>query len=243
MHRPPQSANSRWENGSLGQTLLEWKYPDLSVFAATAPLPLPPLTGDQIPDIVSMARDTLGNRPRNFINPALPHNSSSSAAPTATGGGGEMQRRQGTPTSAPVPSGTGSPAASSSSQALNVPILANAALPRGQPLLDDGAAGDPPSVGVTVLVADKASGETQVNGVTFMQAAQSQVDYLLYGVPRVSRCACWSIRCAWRVSDARGAHVGWCFCAKRILVAKSAKPTTPLIFRLPPTSPPPLHTG
>ncbi|KLT38936.1 Six-hairpin glycosidase [Cutaneotrichosporon oleaginosum] len=135
-------SNFSWENGTIGQTLLEWKYPQLSVFAATAPLPLPDLTPDQVPDIVRLASDTLANRPRNFSNPALPAASSSGEAP---------QRRQETPTS---------------------------------PLLEDGAAGDPPSVGVAVLVADKAMGGAQVNGVSFMQAAQSQLDYLLYGVPR-----------------------------------------------------------
>ncbi|CAK9787402.1 unnamed protein product [Cutaneotrichosporon oleaginosum] len=168
-------SNFSWENGTIGQTLLEWKYPQLSVFAATAPLPLPDLTPDQVPDIVRLASDTLANRPRNFSNPALPAASSSGEAP---------QRRQETPTSVPAPAGTGTAPAATSSAALNVPLAANPQLPRGQPLLEDGAAGDPPSVGVAVLVADKAMGGAQVNGVSFMQAAQSQLDYLLYGVPR-----------------------------------------------------------
>lgn len=163
------------------------------MFAATAPLPLPDLTADQIPEIVQLASDTLANRPRNFSNPALPAPSASDAPGEGEGEGveGFRRRQEATPTSVPAPAGTSQ--ATSSSAALRVPLAANSQLPRGQPLLEDGAAGDPPSVGVTVLVADKASGDAQVNGVSFMQAAQSQLDYLLYGVPRVSDRLCLSV--------------------------------------------------
>ncbi|GMK56851.1 hypothetical protein CspeluHIS016_0306910 [Cutaneotrichosporon spelunceum] len=171
-------SNFSWENGTLGETWLEWKYPHLSVFASTAPLPLPDITSDQVPEIMRLAEDLMANRPTNFTNPALPYNTS--ATPTDTAGNNSEFRRRQTPTSAPVPAGS----ASAPPTVLNVPLITNPQLPRGQPLLEDGAAGDPPSMGVTVLVAEKANPGAQIKGVSYMQAAQSQVNYLLYGVPQ-----------------------------------------------------------
>ncbi|BEJ15350.1 hypothetical protein CspHIS471_0411170 [Cutaneotrichosporon sp. HIS471] len=174
-------SNFSWENGTIGETWLEWKFPHLSVFSSTAPLPLPDLTPDQVPEITQLAGDTLANRPVNFTNPALPTNISATGANASSTSEGGLRRRQ-TPTSVPVP--TASISTATSSTALLVPLAANSMLPHGQPLLQDGAAGDPASLGVTVLIADKASSGTLIKGVSFMQAAQSQVDYLLYGVPR-----------------------------------------------------------
>ncbi|KAK4686019.1 hypothetical protein P7C73_g4107, partial [Tremellales sp. Uapishka_1] len=54
-------------------------------------------------------------------------------------------------------------------------------------LLSDGAAGDPASLGIAVLIANASeSASTQVNGVTYGQAALSELNYLLYVVPKSS---------------------------------------------------------
>lgn len=223
-------ADSRWENGTEAQAVLEWKYPQLSVFS-TSPLPLPDdLTADAIPEIITLAQDTLNNRPANFSNPALPHRPSSSASGSAAASAtpvvfsflGDNQRRQaqgGTPTSAPVANGatTSTP---TTSNTLNVPLVTAPALPSGQPLLEDGAAGDPPSLGIAVLIADKATGGGRlVKNVGFTSAAQSQVDYLLYGVPRVSLSV---FQCGAPVSQPASAmavrkerqFLAWCLTAK-----------------------------
>lgn len=56
----------------------------------------------------------------------------------------------------------------------------------GSPLLNDGAAGDPASLGVSVLLANASMGNTPVKGVGYGDAATGQLNYLLYDVPRVS---------------------------------------------------------
>lgn len=151
----------------MSLAILDWKYPNISVFSAKgAPFPLPDLTQDAIPEIVEIAQITLQNRPvANTTNPT----SSSSAVP--------RKRQQATSSSAP--------AASSSAPALNIPAQSNPGLPAGSPLLQDGAAGDPPSLGIAVTLAGKATNNAAVKSVSYDDAAQSQVDYLLYHVPRV----------------------------------------------------------
>ena len=56
----------------------------------------------------------------------------------------------------------------------------------GSMLLSDGAAGDPASLGVAVLIANYTSGNAQVKGVGYGDAATSELNYLLYDAPRVS---------------------------------------------------------
>jgi hypothetical protein len=56
----------------------------------------------------------------------------------------------------------------------------------GRSLLDDAAAGDPPSLGVAVLMANASTNNGQVNGEGYGDAATQQLRYLLYDVPRVS---------------------------------------------------------
>lgn len=53
-------------------------------------------------------------------------------------------------------------------------------------LLDDGAAGDPASLGVAVLMANQSMGSAVVNGVGYGQAGEEELRYLLEDVPRVS---------------------------------------------------------
>ena len=56
----------------------------------------------------------------------------------------------------------------------------------GKPLLEDAAAGDPPSLGVAVLMANASTNNGEVDGERYGDAAQEQLRYLLYDVPRVS---------------------------------------------------------
>lgn len=54
-----------WENGTKAQAILEWTYPDLSVFATSSssnPFPAS-LSTNQIPQIMSIAEVTMQNRP------------------------------------------------------------------------------------------------------------------------------------------------------------------------------------
>lgn len=55
----------------------------------------------------------------------------------------------------------------------------------GSTLLEDDAAGDPASLGVTILLANASTGNAQVNGVSYGDAAREELNYLLYDVPRV----------------------------------------------------------
>lgn len=66
-----------------------------------------------------------------------------------------------------------------------VPAKNNTQLPDGTPIVEDAAAGDPPSLGMAVWLTSKALGEqTKLNNVSYHDAVQRQVDYLLYQVPR-----------------------------------------------------------
>ena len=55
----------------------------------------------------------------------------------------------------------------------------------GSSLLNDGAAGDPASLGIAVLIANASTGNAQVNGVGYGDAATAELHYLLYDVPKV----------------------------------------------------------
>ena len=54
-----------------------------------------------------------------------------------------------------------------------------------QPLINDGAAGDPASIAVSVLLANW-TGQGHVNGLDYAGAAQDQLDFLLTEVPRTN---------------------------------------------------------
>lgn len=56
----------------------------------------------------------------------------------------------------------------------------------GKTLLEDEAAGDPPSLGVAVLLANASTNNGEVDGARYGDAAEEQLRYLLYDVPRVS---------------------------------------------------------
>ncbi|WWC91904.1 uncharacterized protein L201_006853 [Kwoniella dendrophila CBS 6074] len=56
----------------------------------------------------------------------------------------------------------------------------------GASLLEDGAAGDPASLGIAVLLANASTNDQQVNGVGYGDAATAELNYLLYDVPRTS---------------------------------------------------------
>lgn len=65
----------------------------------------------------------------------------------------------------------------------------SASLRGGASLLSDGSAADPASLGVAVLLANASTGNGQVNGVGYGDAATAELNYLLYDVPRVGRLA------------------------------------------------------
>nr|XP_031861582.1 uncharacterized protein CI109_002811 [Kwoniella shandongensis]KAA5528654.1 hypothetical protein CI109_002811 [Kwoniella shandongensis] len=56
----------------------------------------------------------------------------------------------------------------------------------GSRLLNDGAAGDPASLGIAVMIAGAATGNAEVNGVSYNDAVNQELNYLLYDVPRTS---------------------------------------------------------
>ena len=69
----------------------------------------------------------------------------------------------------------------------NRPTNTNSSAPGGGVgLLEDGAAADPASLGVAVLLANASTQGAVVNGISYGQAARAQTEYLLRGVPRVS---------------------------------------------------------
>ena len=61
----------------------------------------------------------------------------------------------------------------------------SAAAQGGSPLLTDASAGDPASLGIAILLANASTGNAQVDGVGYGDAAAAELDYLLYDVPRV----------------------------------------------------------
>lgn len=65
------------------------------------------------------------------------------------------------------------------------PSNSSAAAHGGSTLLEDDAAGDPASLGVTILLANASTGNAQVNGVSYNDAAREELNYLLYDVPKV----------------------------------------------------------
>ena len=77
---------------------------------------------------------------------------------------------------------------------------------RGASLLSDGAAGDPASLGVAVLMTNQSTDNAQVKGIGYGTAATEELQYLLYDVPRVSRTRCLEVRHA-DVSDAKWSHL------------------------------------
>ncbi|WRT70037.1 uncharacterized protein IL334_007031 [Kwoniella shivajii] len=69
----------------------------------------------------------------------------------------------------------------------NRPASNNSASARGGgTLLTDGAAGDPASLGIAILLANASTNNQQVKGVGYGDAATAELDYLLYDVPRTS---------------------------------------------------------
>ncbi|KIR39082.1 hypothetical protein I307_01801 [Cryptococcus deuterogattii 99/473] len=66
------------------------------------------------------------------------------------------------------------------------PSNTSAAAHGGSTLLEDDAAGDPASLGVTILLANASTGNAQVNGVSYSDAAREELNYLLYDVPKTS---------------------------------------------------------
>ena len=56
----------------------------------------------------------------------------------------------------------------------------------GQSLLEDGAAGDPASLGIAVLLANITTNNEKVKDTGYGDAAKAELNYLLYDVPRVS---------------------------------------------------------
>lgn len=65
------------------------------------------------------------------------------------------------------------------------PTNTSSAAHGGSTLLEDDAAGDPASLGVTILLANASTGNAQVNGVSYGDAAREELNYLLYDVPKV----------------------------------------------------------
>jgi len=117
------------------------------------------------------------------------------AAPTETttdGGDGNAQRRrkrQAATSSLPATTGSHTTTSSSSKATetcATTPAQKNPQLPPGSPLVPAaGAAGDPPSLGIPVLLANKATNGGTRNHSTYGDAAASQLNFLLYHVPRV----------------------------------------------------------
>lgn len=151
----------------MSLAIVDWKHPELSVFSTKAsPFPLPDLAG-KIPEILELAQITLQNRP-------VPNNT---VTPSA------VQRRQDTPAPTSSTPSTASSAAAVNAN-LNIPAQSIPSLPQGAPLLADLAAGDPPSLGIAIILASKAAGSEQIKNINYNDAAQSQVNFNLYHVPR-----------------------------------------------------------
>lgn len=152
----------------MGEAILESKYPSYSVFASTSPLPLTPgFSQSNIQDVIALAQVTLQNRPATYQtcgdgNTTSASNSTATFSSTAT---------------------TSSMATSASPAASDSPAASSACY-GGSPLLQDAAAGDPASLGVTVILSNFSTSDAQVNGEGYGAAATAQLDYLLYDVPR-----------------------------------------------------------
>ncbi|TYJ51419.1 hypothetical protein B9479_008006, partial [Cryptococcus floricola] len=68
------------------------------------------------------------------------------------------------------------------------PTNTSASARGGSTLLSDDAAGDPASLGITILLANASTegADAQVDGVGYGEAAEAELNYLLYDVPRTS---------------------------------------------------------
>jgi len=67
------------------------------------------------------------------------------------------------------------------------PTNTSAAAKGGISFLAAAAAGDPASLGVAVLLANASTGNGEVNGVGYGDAARDELEYLLNDVPKVSQ--------------------------------------------------------
>ncbi|EIW72178.1 hypothetical protein M231_01851 [Tremella mesenterica] len=123
-----QISTQSWENGTEAEAILQYKYPQYSVFSSSNPFPSSLSQGD-FQDVFNIAQVTLNNRPS--ANNASANTTSAS-------------------------------------------------------LLKDGAAGDPASLGISVLLANVSSGNAQVKGVGYGTAAEEELNYLLNDVPKSS---------------------------------------------------------
>ncbi|WOO81514.1 Unsaturated rhamnogalacturonyl hydrolase YesR [Vanrija pseudolonga] len=183
-----------WENGTRSQAILEWKYPQLSVFTPNALFPVADTSN--ISDIVDIAHWVLLQRPQPLNqsqevawllnathgglppspSPVLPAQEGESSTPARRD---RAKRQDETPTS----SASAQPSATSSTPII-VPFLNNTQLPLGAPLLPDGAAGDPASLGIAVMLANMSTNNAVVNNSAYGDSATSELNYQLYHVPR-----------------------------------------------------------
>lgn len=176
-------------------------------------MPIPDVTKDDIPEIVQIANWALAQTPKPYTQQkdAAAQAAQHQAAETSEGeqnqegeqgqedqeGDSQQQKRQEqTGTQSGSAAQTSSPSATHSANAAHssappkwpsyqtVPAKNNTQLPDGTPIVDDAAAGDPAALGMSVVLAGKATGDATVNNTKYSDAAQRQVDYLLYHVPR-----------------------------------------------------------
>ncbi|EJT45607.1 hypothetical protein A1Q1_05944 [Trichosporon asahii var. asahii CBS 2479] len=188
-----------WENGSQSEAVVEWKHPQYSVYHQGA-LPIPDgITKDDVPEIVQIANWALAQTPKPYTQQKdAAARAAQSQAATSTQenqeGDNQQQKRQ-AQTSSGSAAQTSAPSTTHSSAAhpsptpkwpsyQTVPAKNNTQLPDGTPIVDDAAAGDPAALGMSVVLAGKATGDATVNNTKYSDAAQRQVDYLLYHVPR-----------------------------------------------------------
>ncbi|KAL1410843.1 hypothetical protein Q8F55_001786 [Vanrija albida] len=179
-----------WENGTRSQAILEYKYPSLSVFSPNTP-PFPVGDTSNISDIVDIARWVLLQRPKpltqaeevawllNQTHGGVPPSPSPAAA--APEDQNNQRRRVKRQDEAPTSVASAQPSATAP---VSVPFLNNTQLPLGSPLLPDGAAGDPASLGIAVMLANMSTNNAVVNNSAYGDAATSELDYQLYHVPR-----------------------------------------------------------
>jgi hypothetical protein len=133
---------------------------------------------------MQIANDAMDNRPA----PTTTTAARTSATPSSEATEAPLRAKRQAASSAisAHSSRTSSHAASATGHCANTPYKLNPQLPNGSPLVPaDGAAGDPPSLGVAVLMADKATNGGTRNHSTYGEAAQSQLNFTLYHVPQV----------------------------------------------------------
>lgn len=161
-------------------------------------MPIPDVTKDDIPEIVQIANWALVKTPKTYTQQkdaaARAAQSQTNSNVGGQGGNGQKKRQEsGTQSGAAAqsssPSTTNAANPAKSSQVKwptweTVPAKNNTQLPDGTPIVDDAAAGDPAALGMAVVLAGKATGDAVVNNTKYSDAAQRQIDYLLYHVPR-----------------------------------------------------------